>query len=158
MSAVTPTAASGDPSGAARDERAIEAWRRIRSISGNAVTLAGEHRFMRESGLTGGPMRALRCLPLDEPLSMRRLATLMGCDNSYVTPLVDSLERRGLANRQAHPTDRRVKVIALTEEGRRLAERAQREYATPPPAFSALSPSELGTLCELLSRIDSAGD
>lgn len=85
---------------------------------------------------------------------MRQLAARMGCDNSYVTPLVDTLEKMGLAAREAHPTDRRIKVIVLTERGRHVAERVQRGYATPPAAFSALSQAEAATLCDLLRKVD----
>ncbi|WP_433893717.1 MarR family transcriptional regulator [Streptomyces sp. CA-111067] len=135
------TAASGGRTGAAADEWAIDAWRRIRSISGNPATLAGEHRFMHESGLTGGPMRALRCLPLDEPLSMRQLAARMGCDNSYVTPLVDSLERRGLANRRAraarvrHPAPRVLRTERIrTRHPLRAAEQDRHRRRLTRPA------------------------
>jgi len=132
---------------------ATEAWLRIRALGREPGTVAAEHRFMRENGLTAGPLRALRALPLDEALPMRQLAVRMGCDHSYVTPLVDALEERGLAARQAHPTDRRVKVIALTDEGRRVAERARREYATPPPEFGSLTEDELDGLCALLRKL-----
>ncbi|HEX3786976.1 MAG TPA: MarR family transcriptional regulator [Pseudonocardiaceae bacterium] len=138
------------------DDLAAEAWQHIRSISNDPVTVATSHRIMHETELTGGPMKALRFLPLTGSLPMRQLAGRMGCDNSYVTSLVDTLEQRGLAGREAHPTDRRIKVIVLTEEGRRLAERVQRAYTTPPAAFSTLSEAEVTRLCELLRKLDPA--
>jgi DNA-binding MarR family transcriptional regulator len=133
-----------------------EAWQRIRSISSNPETVAAEHRFMHENELTGSPMRALRFLPLTGSLPMRQLAGRMGCDNSYVTSLVDTLQERGLAAREAHPTDRRVKVIVLTERGRQLAEQVQQAYAAPPSVFSTLSADEAATLCDLLRKLDPA--
>jgi DNA-binding MarR family transcriptional regulator len=139
------------------EDLTIEAWRRVRSISNDPATVTTDHQLMHESGLTGGPMKALRFLPLTGALPMRQLAGRMGCDNSYVTSLVDTLEERGLADRQAHPTDRRIKVIALTEAGRQLAERVQRAHTTPPAAFSRLSEAEAATLCELLRKLDPAG-
>jgi DNA-binding MarR family transcriptional regulator len=144
----TPAAATEDP--------AVEAWRRIRSISTNAETVAAEHRLMRENDLTGSPLRALLFLPLEGSLAMRQLADRMGCDYSYVTPLIDSFEARGLATREPHPTDRRVKVIVLTEQGRRLAEQVQRAHATPPSVFSALTADEAATLRDLLRKLDPA--
>jgi DNA-binding MarR family transcriptional regulator len=78
---------------------------------------------MHESGLTGTALRALSFLPPTGALPMRELASRMGCDNSYVTSLVDTLEQLGLAGRESHPTDRRRKVIVLTGQGRRVAER-----------------------------------
>ena len=112
---------------------------------------------LAETHLTGSTMRALSFLPLTGSLPMRELAARMGCDNSYLTSLVDALEELGLAAREAHPTDRRRKVIVLTEEGRRLAERVQRAYATPPAAFAALTEAEVATLCDLLRKLDPAG-
>jgi DNA-binding MarR family transcriptional regulator len=138
----------------ADEDRSAQAWGLIRAIGSNAETVAAEHRMMRETGLTGGPARALRFLPLTGSLPMRQLAARMGCDNSYVTPLVDTLEKLGLAAREAHPTDRRIKVIVLTDRGREVAERIQREYATPPSAFSRLTEAEAEALCALLRKVD----
>jgi DNA-binding MarR family transcriptional regulator len=148
---------TSDVRACAVEDLTAEAWRRVRSVSNDPVTVAACHQIMHETGLTGGPMKALRFLPLTGSLPMRQLAGRMGCDHSYVTSLVDALEERGLAGRESHPTDRRVKVIVLTEEGRRLAERVQRAYTSPPAAFAALSEAELGTLCDLLRKLDPAG-
>src|SRR5215207_7088302 len=61
----------------------------------------------------------------------RELAGRLRCDPSWVTSLADDLERRGLAERTADPSDRRVKVLRLTGEGAgvrdRLAEAVARE-------------------------------
>ena len=135
---------------------AAEAWRRIRAISHDPVAMAVCHQVVQETGLPLAPVRALLVLPLDEALSMRQLARRLGCDNSYVTPLVDALEKRGLAVRQPHPTDRRIKVIVLTERGLELTRRVQLADTTPPAAFAALSDTELATLRDLLRKLDPA--
>lgn len=137
------------------EEPAAEAWRRIRSLSHNPAAMAAAHQITLETGLPLAPLRALLVLPLDETMPMRQLAKHLGCDNSYVTSLVDALEQRGLAVRQQHPTDRRVKVIALTGKGQEVAKRAQLADTTPPVAFSALSESQLVTLRDLLRKLDS---
>ena len=62
----------------------------------------------------------------DGGLRMSDLAETWGCDASYVTTLADGLQERGLAERRPHPTDRRVKTIVLTPEGRAKRERAPR--------------------------------
>jgi len=138
------------------EDPAVEAWRRIRAISHDPVAMAASHQVTQETGLPFAPMRALLVLPLDEAMPMRELARRLGCDNSYVTSLVDALEERGLAVREQHPTDRRVKVIALTGKGRDMAKRAQFAGAAPPPAFSTLSQAEMVTLRDLLRRLDPA--
>ena len=62
---------------------------------------------------------------LDEPMSMSALAERLGIDASYVTTIADQLEERGLIERRPHPTDRRIKSLALTPEGRRLQDQPQ---------------------------------
>src|SRR5690348_2450936 len=75
----------------------------------------------RQHDLRPASFGALRAL--DEPRTMSEVAAILNCDNSNVTGIVDGLEERGLATRQPAPADRRVKLIALTAEGRRLRAR-----------------------------------
>lgn len=135
---------------------AAEAWRLIRTISHDPAAMAATHQIVEETGLPLAPLRALLVLPLDQALPMRQLARRLGCDSSYVTALVDALEERGLAVREQHPSDRRVKVIALTEKGQEVAERAQLAGVEPPPAFDALSPAQMITLRNLLRKLETA--
>jgi DNA-binding MarR family transcriptional regulator len=132
---------------------AAEAWQRIRAISHNPTAMAAFHQIGQETGLPLAPLRALLVLPLDDPIPMRQLAKRLGCDNSYVTSLVDALEQRGLAVREQHPTDRRIKVIVLTETGRELTRRAQLADTTPPASFANLSPAEITILRDLLRKL-----
>jgi DNA-binding MarR family transcriptional regulator len=148
---------AGQASAAQAEDPAAEAWRLIRAISHDPSAMAACHQVTQETGLPLAPVRALLVLPLDGSLSMRQLARRLGCDNSYVTPLVDSLEKRGLAVRQPHPTDRRIKVIVLTPEGLKYARQVQLADTTPPAAFSALSEAELATLAGLLRKLNPAG-
>lgn len=128
-------------------------WQRIRAISHNPTAMAAFHQIAQDTGLPLAPLRALLVVPLDEPIRMRELAKRLGCDNSYVTSLVDALERRGLAVREQHPTDRRIKVVVLTDEGRDLTRRAQLADTTPPESFAALTATELATLRDLLRKL-----
>ena len=54
----------------------------------------------------------------DEPA---RLADHLNIPRQTMTIILDSLERRGVIRREAHPTDRRRKRIRLTETGRAFA-------------------------------------
>ncbi len=59
----------------------------------------------------------------DAELTQTRLAGLIGLDKTTMVVTVDELERRGLAERVASPTDRRARVIRVTDAGReRVAE------------------------------------
>jgi DNA-binding MarR family transcriptional regulator len=94
---------------------------------------------------------------LDEPMSMSALAERLGIDASYVTTIADQLEERGLIARQPHPTDRRIKSLALTEEGRLLREKLAEELWVEVPVLDTLSASERSRLRELLERsVDAA--
>jgi DNA-binding MarR family transcriptional regulator len=68
-------------------------------------------------GLSIAQLDVLRQLHAHGPTPMRRLAETMNCEASNLTGLVDKLEGRGLVQRQFHPADRRVRVLALTDDG-----------------------------------------
>jgi DNA-binding MarR family transcriptional regulator len=89
---------------------------------------------------------------LDQPMSMSALADRLGIDASYVTTIADQLEERGLIERQPHPTDRRIKSLALTAEGRHLKERLAADLWADVPVLDALSRSERKQLHDLLTR------
>jgi DNA-binding MarR family transcriptional regulator len=72
-------------------------------------------------GLTSAQATALR--EMTGPMTMRELAERMSCEPSNATFVVDKLEKRGLIERHAHPTDRRAKQLVLTAEGNTLRER-----------------------------------
>src|SRR6266511_814909 len=75
---------------------------------------------------------------LDEPLPMGKLAGMLHCDSSNVTGITDRLEQRGLVRRRAADYDRRVKLLELTAEGRRLRNRIAARLSVPPEPIAAL--------------------
>jgi DNA-binding MarR family transcriptional regulator len=87
---------------------------------------------------------------------MRDLADVFRCDPSYVTSLVDGLETAGLAERQSHPTDRRVKMVALSRAGVDALAQARKILGEPPASFDALTTSELLRLRTLLAKLSDA--
>jgi MarR family transcriptional regulator, organic hydroperoxide resistance regulator len=123
-----------------------EAWEVLASLVYPPPFLA----IAQESGLRPAAFGALRVL--DEPRTMSEIAAFLRCDNSNVTGIVDGLEARGLAERTASPGDRRVKLIALTTEGRRLHARLMREARKPPAWLKELSPDDQRTLRDVLMR------
>ncbi|MER7010640.1 MarR family transcriptional regulator [Saccharopolyspora sp. NPDC000359] len=102
-----------------------------------------------DSDLTASQAIALR--ELAEPLSMRELANRMHCATSNVTFLIDRLEKRGLVSRRPHPTDRRAKEIALTEEGEQQREQIIERFSADNP-LSGLTADQQKTLHQLLQR------
>ncbi|MEU1459205.1 MarR family transcriptional regulator [Streptomyces sp. NPDC005727] len=102
--------------------------------------------------LTGPQARLLSLLSL-EPLPMRKLAHKLKCEPSNVTGIVDRLESRGLAERRPDPTDRRVKLAAATDEGRRVARDLREGLRFAREPLAGLSAEERRTLRDLLRRM-----
>ncbi|WP_281155813.1 MarR family transcriptional regulator [Streptomyces sp. HYC2] len=112
---------------------------------------AGEH------ALTGAQARLLSLLSL-EPLPMRKLAQKLKCEPSNVTGIVDRLETRGLVERQADPGDRRVKLAAATEDGRRVARELREGLRFAREPLAGLSEEERMALRDLLRRMVDQGE
>jgi MarR family transcriptional regulator, organic hydroperoxide resistance regulator len=89
---------------------------------------------------------------LDEPVPMSSIANTLRCDRSAVTWITDRLEERGYVERRSDERDRRVKLLALTEEGQRVREEIRARLATPPAVLERLSRAEQRTLRDLLRR------
>ncbi|HEY6058111.1 MAG TPA: MarR family transcriptional regulator [Candidatus Limnocylindrales bacterium] len=102
------------------------------------------------SGLTMKHSWALHAL--DEPMSMSGLAERLGIDASYVTAIADQLEERGLIERRPHPTDRRIKSLALTGDGRRVRDQILDELWTTVPILDGLTSAEHRELRRLLEK------
>jgi DNA-binding MarR family transcriptional regulator len=133
-----------------RRELAIrEAWHVMADL-----VLNNERRreVAEQTGLSFGKMRALRRVAV-QPMSMRELAELLSVDPPNLTPIVDDLERLGLVERQAHSTDRRVKLVAATPNGAELAQLAEEILDRPPVGLVDLPPEELDILVEILARV-----
>lgn len=120
------------------------------------LTLFGHHRrrFLIAAGeFDLHPAQAGALLNLATPLPMHALASLLACDSSNVTGIIDRLEARGLVARQLSPQDRRVKHIVLTAPGRRLRGRLLERIGSPPEGFERLSAEELGQLRDILRHM-----
>jgi DNA-binding MarR family transcriptional regulator len=104
----------------------------------------------RELGLRPASFGTLRAL--DEPRTMSEIAAVLHCDNSNVTGIVDGLEERGLVVRTPSARDRRVKLIALTAEGRRVRARLMRAAEKPPAWLAELPAADQRTLRDLLKQ------
>lgn len=95
---------------------------------------------------------------LDDPRPMSSLCASMYCDASNLTGLADRLEERGLVERRSDPTDRRVRLLALTPKGRRLRTRVQQAMIPALPGLARLSDGERQHLVELLTKVLAVDD
>jgi DNA-binding MarR family transcriptional regulator len=90
-------------------------------------------------------------------LTQRELARRMSSDPSTVRAMLVLLERRGLVERDEHPTDARKRTVALTPKGTRAFRRL---WTAGEPIrarmLGALGPGEAETLVGLLTRVAAA--
>jgi DNA-binding MarR family transcriptional regulator len=62
----------------------------------------------------------------DEPVrTQSALAQAIGADKTRIIGVLDELQDRGLIRRQPDPDDRRVRLLSLTPQGRRLRRTVQ---------------------------------
>ena len=84
-------------------------------------------------------------------VTMSQLARRLDISESAATDLADRLVRQGLAERKADPRDRRVVVLALSEEGRRIIGRIERQRRKMAESIlGALSDAQLEELLWLI--------
>jgi DNA-binding MarR family transcriptional regulator len=93
---------------------------------------------------------------LDCPMAMKELGRRLHCDPSFVTVIADGLEKRGLARREAHPGDRRIRNIVLTDAGAEMRQRMERELAALMPWSRVLDIREREQLLTLLRKMAGA--
>ena len=105
-----------------------------------------------EFGVSPMGLKLLHVLEPGLARPMSALAERLFCDASNVTGVVDRLEARGLLERRDDPGDRRVKLIALTDEGASVRERALERLHEPPEAIARLSRADQRTLRDVLRR------
>ncbi len=91
------------------------------------------------------------------PLSLRALSEMLRLEPATASPLVKRLEAAGLVTRTRRADDERTLDIALTEEGRRLRERAEAVPGTMVQRLG-LEPEELQQLRALTTRLIDAAD
>jgi DNA-binding MarR family transcriptional regulator len=129
---------------------AAEAWSLL-----TGLFFSARPRFLQlaqEFDLAPMQLRALKELDPEHELPMSALASVLFCDASNVTGIVDRLESRGLIERRPAARDRRVKMLRVTPAGARVRERLVQRMSEPPPAIAELAPEDQRALRDLLLK------
>ncbi|MFQ6395680.1 MarR family winged helix-turn-helix transcriptional regulator [Nocardia sp. KC 131] len=79
---------------------------------------------LAEIGLTAR-MHCVLVHALEQERTQIQLAEIGDMDKTTMVVTVDALEKAGLAERRPSTTDRRARIIAVTPEGEKVAERSQ---------------------------------
>jgi len=105
-------------------------------------------------GLGGTEFGVLEALYHKGPLPVSEVRRSILLESGSTTYVVDKLVRRGLVRRASSPADRRVCVLALTPQGRRLiAGIFPSHAATMRRAVAGLAPRERAQARELLKKL-----
>lgn len=118
-----------------------------------ALHRRSEARFA-EHGVTADQFVLLATLSRGRSLTQRELARRMPSDPSTVRAMLVLLEKQGLVQRDAHPTDARARTVALTAAGthkfRQLWKAGESIRAE---MFGSIQPDEAEILVRLLTQV-----
>jgi DNA-binding MarR family transcriptional regulator len=109
-------------------------------------------RMSEAAGLPFSRVRALDRLR-HGPLTLRALAEVIGADPPATTVIVNDLEARSLVVREAHPEDKRAKIVSLTPAGRRVLKSAQGVTHRAPEIFASLTDGEVADLARIVDKL-----
>jgi DNA-binding MarR family transcriptional regulator len=126
--------------------------------------LAVHHRMLRAvndqmsgCGVSMARTKVLMRLREQGPTRQSVLATDFGLSPHSITDIVDALERLGLVERRPDATDRRAKLVAITDAGEAclgVASAARERLLNQ--IFGALGQEDRATLLRLLDVLDDA--
>lgn len=148
----------------ASEERRDSSWRERLRVPGAAYLLSqvGAHSSRRWQerlapiGLDPRSVLVLRHVGSQEGRTQASLSASLAVPPSRVVGIVDDLERRGLLERRANPSDRRAHALWLTDRGRTLLDEVVAvSRAHEADICAGLSESDRRQLIELLTVIAS---
>ncbi|RLL81703.1 MarR family winged helix-turn-helix transcriptional regulator [Mesotoga sp. BH458_6_3_2_1] len=116
--------------------------------------------LLSELGITYPQYLAMLVLWEKEPLTVKELGERLFLDSGTLTPLLKRMEKQGLLKRERSQGDERQVLINLTEEGRKLKDKA---LAIPLKIADQVNISQsefislLTSLKKLMRKIDMGG-
>jgi DNA-binding MarR family transcriptional regulator len=116
---------------------------------------AAQRAALRPYGLTHVQfvvLASLTWLAADGPVTQKALADHAALDPMMTSQVLRALEQLDLLRREVHPTDRRAKALAVTAQGRALANRAVKAVEACDAEFFAPLGSAAG-LAKSLARL-----
>jgi DNA-binding MarR family transcriptional regulator len=108
---------------------------------------------LAELGLTYPQYLVMLVLWEGDEQTVGALGARLYLDSGTLSPLLKRMETAGLVKRQRDPTDERRVLVALTEQGRSIRERASH---VPETMFGGLQPEGIDELRESVRNLVSA--
>jgi DNA-binding MarR family transcriptional regulator len=128
-------------------------------LAASFESMIGEYmRWLRTQAPAGGPttsrLRLLESLHCEGAQKMSDLAEALGVTPRNITALVDGLEEEGIVRRVAHPSDRRVTLIELTERAPDPTQLMAAHRAAIGRLFGCLTEAEQADYLTLTQRME----
>jgi DNA-binding MarR family transcriptional regulator len=109
---------------------------------------------LKEFGVTGPQLWALRVIYTEGQLSMGKLSEKMYLHMSTVSGIVDRLEKKGYVERKRDVADRRVVKISLTKTGKKLVQKApEAAQGKLLHGLESLSTRQILMICASLKKV-----
>lgn len=130
---------------------ADELWRDL-------AALVIDHRdgwkraVVEQSGLPFSRIRILMRLRRT-PMTVKQIAAAATVDAPAATVAVNDLEERGLVVRRVDPSNRRCKIVSLTQAGQDVVEAIDTVHDPAPDIFGALPEADLASLRAILDKL-----
>ncbi|TPG35623.1 MarR family winged helix-turn-helix transcriptional regulator [Mycolicibacterium hodleri] len=133
------------------DALADDVWRAMAAVVFDNRD-AWKRDVIETTGLPFSRVRVLRRLA-KRPMTAKEIAEAATMDAPATSVAVNDLEDRGLVVREVNPSNRRCKVISLTEQGRRVVASIERVEDPAPAPLARLSREELRSLEAILAKL-----
>jgi DNA-binding MarR family transcriptional regulator len=88
-----------------------------------------------------------------QPMTVKQVAFAAAIDAPAATVAVNDLEARGLVVRETDPTNRRCKVVSLTDAGRDMARIVDAIHDPAPQVLASLDDADLKALRAIIDRL-----
>jgi MarR family 2-MHQ and catechol resistance regulon transcriptional repressor len=123
-------------------------WKAYESLHSHAI------RHIHSLGLGFSDFAVLEVVFHKGPTPVNTIGELVHLTSGSITAAVDRMEAKGLVERCKHPSDRRARVVHLTEAGEALIRCAFADHAAAMErATAGLTPEERVTAVALLKKL-----
>jgi DNA-binding MarR family transcriptional regulator len=133
------------------DDLADEVWRAMASLVIDNRD-GWKRAVVEQTGLPFSRVRILKRLSA-KPMTVKQLAHAAAMDAPATTVAVNELEDRGLVVREIDPTNRRCKLVSLTDAGREMVHKIDSVDDPAPDVLIALGEAELKELKAIIDKV-----
>jgi DNA-binding MarR family transcriptional regulator len=134
-----------------KTDLADEVWRAMAALVHDNRD-GWKRAVVEQTGLPFSRIRILKRLSR-QPMTVKQVAHAATIDAPAATVAVNDLEDRGLVVREPDPTNRRCKVVSLTDAGREMVRMIDSVEDPAPNALAALDDTKLKELKAILDQV-----